>query len=34
LPAIAMPDRSYMRSSLAEMADEIAEVLGAALRNL
>ena len=23
LPAIAMPERSYMRSSLAEMADEI-----------
>jgi phage gpG-like protein len=27
LPAIAMPERSYMRSSLAEMADEIAEQL-------
>ena len=25
LPAIAMPERSYMRSSLAEMADEIGE---------
>jgi phage gpG-like protein len=24
LPAVAMPERSYMRSSLAEMADEIA----------
>ena len=23
LPAIAMPERSYLRSSLAEMADEI-----------
>ena len=30
LPAIAMPERSYMRSSLAEMADEIAEELSAA----
>ena len=28
LPAIAMPERSYMRSSLAEMADEIGEELG------
>ena len=27
LPAIAMPERSYMRSSLAEMADEIEEGL-------
>ena len=27
LPAIAMPERSYMRSSLAEMADEIGEGL-------
>ena len=26
-PAIAMPERSYMRSSLAEMADEIAEAM-------
>ena len=25
LPAIAMPERSYLRSSLAEMADEIRE---------
>ena len=24
LPAVAMPERYYMRSSLAEMADEIA----------
>jgi len=28
LPAIAMPERSYMRASLAEMADEIREGLG------
>jgi phage gpG-like protein len=27
LPAIAMPERSYMRSSLAEMADEIGDGL-------
>ncbi len=27
LPAIAMPERSYMRSSLAEMADDITEGL-------
>jgi phage gpG-like protein len=27
LPAIAMPERSYMRTSLAEMADEIREGL-------
>jgi hypothetical protein len=25
LPAVTMPERSYMRSSLAEMADDIAE---------
>ncbi len=25
LPAIAMPERSYMRSALAEMSDEIGE---------
>lgn len=31
LPAIAMPERSYMRSSLAEMADEIAEGFSAAV---
>jgi phage gpG-like protein len=35
LPAIAMPERSYMRSSLAEMADEIrdglSEVVAAAM---
>jgi phage gpG-like protein len=30
LPAIAMPERSYMRSSLAEMADEIAQGLSEA----
>ena len=30
LPAIAMPERSYMRSSLAEMADEIGEGLSEA----
>jgi len=30
LPAIAMPERSYMRASLAEMADEITEELSAA----
>jgi hypothetical protein len=29
LPAIAMPERSYMRSSLAEMAGQIAEELTA-----
>jgi phage gpG-like protein len=31
LPAIAMPERSYMRSSLAEMADEIRGGLSAAV---
>lgn len=31
LPAIAIPERSYMRSSLAEMADEIVEGLGEAV---
>jgi len=31
LPAIAMPERSYMRSSLAEMADEIGEGLSEAM---
>jgi phage gpG-like protein len=31
LPPIAMPQRSYMRSSLAEMADEIRGELGAAV---
>ncbi|MGB7076553.1 MAG: phage virion morphogenesis protein [Xanthobacteraceae bacterium] len=31
LPAIAMPERSYMRSSLAEMADEIEENLSDAV---
>ena len=31
LPAIAMPERSYMRSSLAEMADEIGEGLSEAV---
>jgi phage gpG-like protein len=31
LPAIAMPERSYMRSSLAEMADEISEGLSEAV---
>jgi phage gpG-like protein len=30
LPAIAMPERSYMRSALAEMADEITEGLSEA----
>jgi len=30
LPAIAMPERSYMRSSLAEMADEIRDGFGEA----
>jgi phage gpG-like protein len=30
LPAVTMPERSYMRSSLAEMADEIREELTAA----
>ena len=30
LPAIAMPERSYMRSSLAEMADDIREELSEA----
>ena len=27
LPAVAMPERSYLRSSLAEMADDIREKL-------
>lgn len=31
LPAIAMPERSYMRSSLAEMADEIRDGLSEAV---
>jgi len=31
LPAIAIPERSYMRSSLAGMADEIREGLGEAV---
>jgi len=31
LPAIVMPERSYMRSSLAEMADEIRDGLGEAV---
>jgi phage gpG-like protein len=31
LPAITMPERSYMRSSLAEMADEIRDGLGEAV---
>lgn len=31
LPAIAMPERSYMRSSLAEMSGEIAEELSDAV---
>ena len=31
LPAIAMPERSYMRSALAEMADEIREELSEAV---
>ena len=30
LPAIAMPERSHMRFSLAEMADEVREGLGEA----
>jgi phage gpG-like protein len=31
LPAVTMPERSYLRSSLAEMAGEIVEGLGEAL---
>jgi phage gpG-like protein len=31
LPAVTMPERSYMRSSLAEMADEIREGLTTAV---
>lgn len=31
LPAVAMPERSYLRSSLAEMAEEIGEGLGEAV---
>jgi hypothetical protein len=31
LPAVTLPERSYLRSSLAEMAGEIAEGLGAAV---
>jgi hypothetical protein len=34
LLAIATPGRSFTRSSLAEMADEIREGLSGALRNL
>jgi hypothetical protein len=30
LPAVTVPERSYLRSSLAEMADEIREELTAA----
>lgn len=29
LPAVTMPERSYMRASLAEMAEEIRDELGA-----
>ena len=29
LPAVALPERSYLRSSLAEMAGGLAEGLGA-----
>jgi phage gpG-like protein len=29
IPAVTMPERSYMRSSLAEMADEIQDELAA-----
>jgi hypothetical protein len=31
LPAVTMPQRSYLRSSLAEMAEEITEGLGEAV---
>jgi phage gpG-like protein len=31
LPAIAMPERSYMRSSLAEMVDDIRDEFGSAV---
>jgi phage gpG-like protein len=31
LPAVTMPERSYLRSSLAEMAEEIREGLGGAV---
>ena len=31
LPAVTMPERSYLRSSLAEMAEEIREEFGAAV---
>lgn len=31
LPAVTMPERSYLRSSLAEMAEEIGEGLGEAV---
>jgi phage gpG-like protein len=31
MPAVTMPERSYLRSSLAEMADQIAEELTAAV---
>jgi hypothetical protein len=31
LPAVTMPERSYLRSSLAEMAGEIAEGLSEAI---
>ncbi|MGB6537322.1 MAG: hypothetical protein WBF58_15315 [Xanthobacteraceae bacterium] len=34
LPAIVMPQRSYMRSSLAEMADQIRDELAAAVIEL
>jgi len=33
LPAVTMPERSYLRSSLAEMADEIREELMIAVAN-
>ena len=33
LPAITMPERSYLRSSLAEMADEIEDALSEAVRS-
>ncbi len=32
LPAVTMPERSYLRSSLAEMADEIGQGLSEAVR--
>ena len=31
MPAVTMPERSYMRAALSEMADDIRETFGAAV---